>query len=289
MSVLPLRRHVLPVAVALGYVIGMVACGQLNDQARGVESLGTSSSGTSSGGGASSGSSQDASIDITADGGEDGVDPLQPFEHLCEQGGCNPDDGSARCQDGGSGGGGEVLTCKLTPTEMGVEGVCTAVGTKLANEVCQTAADCAEGLGCEATSMKCRPYCCGLIEDCPLQTYCAEVAMAEDPEANRPVPMCIPVKDCALLDDSTCAVGETCSIVREDGTTSCIPAGTGTTCAPCPCAQGYICSKGLSVCLKLCHTNRSNECGLGFCQGGASNYPADIGVCVGGEADDCAP
>jgi hypothetical protein len=290
-----LRRFFFPSLLALGSATAIVACAQLEGASPDL----TSSSGdpSSASGGTGTGG-QDASIVITPDATPDGYDPAKPFAHLCAQGECAPGSDPPSCAPGepgagGNGGGGgsggeaDPTSCKLVPGQMGAEGVCTAPGANEVQQVCQTAADCADGLGCGATNL-CLHYCCGFAEDCPELTYCAPAAIAEEPEAEPSVPLCVPVKDCALLDDD-CAETETCSIVREDGTTSCIPAGAGETCDPCPCAQGYICSKGPNVCLKLCHTARSDECGMGFCQGGASNYPSDIGVCVGGEAGDCAP
>ena len=321
-----LRRFVVPAVLALSSATVMVACAQLDANADyDAGSFSSGEAGTSTGAGTGG---QDASIVIEPDATPDGFNPAKPFEYLCAEGACIPGGDPSSCAPGepgagssgsggsggnvgnggsggddgsgggggsgggssgstGSGGSGEPTSCKLVPGEMGAQAMCVVPGTKLAQQVCQTAADCADGLGCGATNL-CLNYCCGLAEACPGQTYCAKAAIAEEPGAEPSVPLCVPVKDCALLDDD-CDVTETCSIVREDGTTSCIPAGPGGTCDPCPCAQGFICSKGPNVCLKLCHTNRTDECGTGFCQGGASNYPSDIGVCVGGDADDCSP
>ena len=78
--------------------------------------------------------------------------------------------------------------------------------------------------------------------------------------------------------------GQTCTIVRDDGTTSCLDPGQGTTDEICPCAAGYYCSPTSNTCLKLCHTINPDpqECGPnGGCQGGVDGpYPEGFGTCV---------
>jgi hypothetical protein len=101
--------------------------------------------------------------------------------------------------------------------------------------------------------------------------------MADDPQQN--IPLCLKADGCALLQDSTCPTGETCAIVRPDGTTSCIAPGQSTTGESCPCAAGYTCSNATGKCLQLCHLG-STECVNGSCQGGSQLYQAGIGVCV---------
>jgi hypothetical protein len=95
----------------------------------------------------------------------------------------------------------------------------------------------------------------------------------------------MPTEPCQLLAEPTCGEGEACTIVRADGTTSCAPEGEGETCSPCPCAEGYVCAPATGTCLKLCHTDGRGECGTGSCQGGTLNTPANIGICVGGDAE----
>jgi hypothetical protein len=108
--------------------------------------------------------------------------------------------------------------------------------------------------------------------------------MAEDPSAM--IPVCVPAIPCQLLDDTSCCVGNacelTCSVVRDDGTTSCVAPGTGTLADPCPCAAGYICSKLTNECKKLCKIGQDAvDCDSGGkCQGGTTSLPADIGICV---------
>jgi hypothetical protein len=107
--------------------------------------------------------------------------------------------------------------------------------------------------------------------------------MVENPA--RDIPVCVAISPCQALTDGACPADQTCSIVRADGTTSCVPKGTGQFCEACPCAAGFTCS-AIGVCQKLCHTGQPNgECGAGTCQGGSMNLPTGIGLCVGGDAD----
>jgi hypothetical protein len=231
------------------------------------------------------GTEQDASLDIGTERGDDaGYDPAAPYAGLCGDGVCKPGD-EAKCQAGQDGGGGDgSLSCKLLPEGGVVVATCATNGPMEITQPCQTSADCAAGLGC-ASGNTCRPYCCGDVELCPVSTYCAPIAMAEDPNAPpAAVPMCIAATNCTLLTDGACPVDQTCTIVREDGTTSCVVPGTGESCEPCDCAAGYVCSKATNQCRKLCRIDK-DDCPGGYCQAGSMNYPQGFGVCVGGEQD----
>jgi hypothetical protein len=174
-----------------------------------------------------------------------------------------------------------TLTCKLAPISGAAVAGCTPAGDLVVSNPCQTAADCGVGLACVATPSGgvCRPYCCGQVEACPIDTYCAPVPMAE---AAVKIPVCLPAYKCKPLDDSTCMNGQTCTIVRDDGTTSCVDPGDGSRGDACPCSAGQVCSKITNTCLKLCHIgNDTADCGAGSCQGGVMGYPDGIGICVG--------
>ena len=106
-------------------------------------------------------------------------------------------------------------------------------------------------------------------------------------------PVCVQADGCSLAEpfpcpagqSCTCSEGKACSIVREDGTTSCVTPGEGIAGDDCPCAAGHVCSRATNECLKLCRLNATdNECGSGRCQG-TSNFPDGFGVCVGSEPD----
>jgi hypothetical protein len=186
--------------------------------------------------------------------------------------------GSGSTSDGGAP---ISFTCKLSPANGKALAACTAVGDGLVSDPCQTAADCSAGLACIATPSGgiCRPYCCNQVEDCPADTYCAPTPMAE---ANVKIPVCLPAYSCKVLDERTCPPGQTCTIVRDDGTASCVELGDGQRGDACPCAQGHVCSKFTNTCLKLCHLgNDVVDCGAGSCQGGVAAYPDGIGICAG--------
>jgi hypothetical protein len=229
------------------------------------------------------------------DGGVDAAFTPAPtsYQYLC--GGsapvCLPGAATDSCALGGNPGLGGApasapeISCQLVRGDGGgVTAQCGRAGASTEGGPCISATDCGPELGCIATGLTpiCRAYCCDGLESCPASTYCVKAPMAEDQASE--IPVCIPATPCALLDDATCPLGETCTIVRASGTTSCVIPGTGTYGEACPCAAGYTCSDG--TCLQLCHTDGTNaadadECGPNaFCQGGQEPYPNGIGQCI---------
>lgn len=249
------------------------------------------------------------------DASPDGTNPPHSsnYAELCGQGDCQPGlpsscarttttaatTGVGGASTTGTGTGGATSTgtggasagpsygCQVSADGEHPTSVCAVLGQSELNGPCQSAADCAEGLACVVSPDQmqpmlglCRPYCCGDWEDCPSQTYCAPRPQAERPD--RLVPVCIGVVPCQLLTEGACPEGQMCTVVRADGSTSCVPKGTGELCDDCPCAPGFVCS-GEGFCQKLCHTDATDECGAGsICQGGSVGYPDGIGLCVGG-------
>jgi hypothetical protein len=221
-----------------------------------------------------------------------GAPPAPPYadgsySYLC--GGSAPQcmPGTADCAPGGNpnpdaDAGEGSLGCQLTAVEGKVTAECTQVGNLGVGSACTSVAHCANGLGCVNTSSGgiCRQYCCGDVEACPVDSYCAPTMMAEAP---LPIPVCTPVQQCNLLDDSICKNGQVCTIVRDKGTTSCVDPGTGESDEQCPCAAGYFCAKLTNTCRKLCHIGEdATDCeGGGSCQGGVMGFPSGIGICVG--------
>jgi hypothetical protein len=234
----------------------------------------------------------------TGNGGDAGFDAGAPdghaamlgttYRYLC--GGSNPAcwAGSSpdNCAPGGYpglGGGpadASVVSCKLLDVDGGTTAQCGTWGVSGEEAPCTGASDCAAGLGCvySLTSV-CRAYCCNSPDSCPSGTYCAPSPMQEDQQLS--IPVCTPASNCALFVDIPCSAGQTCEIVRDDGTTSCMTPGTSTDGQPCPCAKGFTCSWSTGTCLTLCHILGGTECGTkGYCQGGTEPYPAGIGICV---------
>jgi hypothetical protein len=275
-------RPIVAVALSLG-VIAAAACSAdgLESSINGSNGIGTTTT-ASSGTGAVGG------------GAHTGGEGLKAFSYsdYCG-GGCLPEESDAAdpCElgaggAGGAGGGmgGGDLDCKLSyeatsPNETA--GMCVAPGMQMNGGPCITSADCAADHGCvnEEGNGVCRQYCCGALEDCPLEvTFCDLRSLFDSTPS---VPVCALVDDCTLLDATSCDNGKTCTIVRQDGTTSCVTPGTGMHGDPCPCAADHVCATGLNQCLRLCHTD-GNDCPpeAPKCQGGATIYPPGFGVCV---------
>lgn len=243
--------------------------------------------------GAGGGTFDDSGIEVGSKGS--GIaDPYAHFASLCGDG-CKPGGDAAECnREGSSGAGGSIdpsLSCRLVPKDGVVSAQCLPAGAFTAGGPCQTSADCAAGLGCEATLPQggvCRQYCCGNVEACVSGTFCDARPMAESVGEGADalaIPVCVPAVNCELLNDRACPAGLTCTIVRGDGTTSCIVPGVSEAREECPCAPGFVCSMLTNECKKLCHVidNGLQECGVsGSCQGGSMGYPAGFGVCVGG-------
>jgi hypothetical protein len=273
-----------------------------------------STSGSSSGGGSATGSGVggDASVIVNPDG-ERPPGPIT-YAALCGDGDCDPTydgcvapagDGGAGeggageggagagaggAQAGGGGAGTAQVTCHVGVVDGKTAPTCSPAGAGRVLGPCQSDLDCGPGLGCVASANTapvtgvCQHYCCGDLEACPADTYCAPQPLFAD--GTLSVPVCTQVAPCMLLTEGACPEGQTCTVVRADGTTSCVPVGEGGQCSACPCGPGFVCSNATGTCQKLCHTDGVGECGgeSGTCQGG-SNLPSGVGVCIGGDAD----
>jgi hypothetical protein len=234
------------------------------------------------GAGGGAGGKDSGTIEIIPDSA--GTDAKESYASLCGSGSCSI--GGDDCEQGTAGGEPQETSCQLVPEQGAAASECAPVGTFAEGEPCNSADNCAAGLGCAATPNVggvCRSYCCGDAELCPQNTYCEPQEMAED-TINDPrlqIPVCIPVTPCELLNEKSCTPPLACTIVRADGTTSCVMPGTGELNDPCPCAAGYVCSKLENTCLKLCDTDMPEVyCGGGMsCLGGNSGFPPGYGVC----------
>jgi hypothetical protein len=270
-----------------------VACGRL--AASSVAGGGGQLAGGSAAGGSGAGES-DASIDIGPQGGGGG---RLDYAALCGEGLCVPGGNQLACGAGPGGDagadGGPVppsIDCKLVRSGDGATGECLANGGGQESDPCTNAVDCAAGLACVETAAGgvCRAYCCADPEaDCPDKgSFCSPEPMFE---ASAPaaaevlVPVCKPADGCQLLQPDQpggCSEGLMCSVVKSDGTTTCVPEGEGLAGESCPCADGHVCSQLTGTCLKLCKTNEDDAlyCDAGgTCQGGSMGLPDGIGVC----------
>lgn len=280
----------LPALAVLAAIGGASGCAPIN---LGAIALNDGTGGSSSSGGFG-GTHNDfdagrTSSGETGSGGGQSILPTKSLSYLCggSQPGCSTDPTSSDCAPGGNanmGGAppdGSTRTCQLVAGGDQIQAVCAMAGAAAAGDVCTSATACQAGLGCAATDVPdlalCQPFCCSDPETCPSATYCKRASLIG---TQFPIPVCAPVTQCQLLNDAAwCKPGQTCAIVRNDGTTSCIDAGQSQADGICPCAAGYTCSNATGTCLKLCHIG-GDECGKGTCQGGTKPYPADIGFCV---------
>lgn len=286
------RRITFPLLVALGAAAagaGMAACTASFDAAADVQAGSTVGGG---GSGAAGGEAPDGSIDVTADGSTRA--PLD-YAGLCalDQDACIPGPASEKCLANGTGGAMGGTSCQLVVDDGGtLAPECNFPGGGAYNDPCTSVTNCGAGLGCAVVgdpsssepAAACRTYCCGDLEECPKDTYCTPQPMVESTDVA--IPVCIPATHCTLLDDSTCLAGQTCTIVRADGTTSCVEPGTakeGEGCQTGLCAPGYTCLKLVNQCKKLCHVDQPADCPGGACIGGSGEYPDGFGTCTEGD------
>lgn len=282
-------RRFTQVLILGGSLAGFAACGGF-----GALELSQASDDDGSTTGATSGGSPGA-------GGGGGIDTnlggtMSPgafnYAALCGQG-CEPGEACATPFDEGEGGAGgassedfDPTACQLVfdETSGDVESACAPVGEATADMPCLDSSDCAPGLGCVAPGV-CRQYCCGSLDACAGDTFCAPRPMStgDVPRYQTApfIPVCVKVADCVLLDDTTCPADQTCTVVKSDGTVSCTTPGEGTAGESCQCAAGHVCKPEIDTCFKLCRLDRPDDCPSAHtCQGGVSMYPSGFGICV---------
>ncbi|MBI4955809.1 MAG: hypothetical protein HY908_27570 [Myxococcales bacterium] len=270
-------------AAASGGALGAGCSADLAMSALGGHGATTTSSTTTSAGGGNQGG--DAGVDADFGGGSSPGGPVD-YAELCGEG-CLPGTGvSAPCGAGGAGGGVAVGDGVLAFDEAAAEvgGTCAEPGLGELGAPCLSTAYCGPGLACDDGS--CRPYCCGALEACPADTYCTPrpVDSGDLPPNLSPVPevpLCVPVVHCELLSPSSCPPDQSCTIVRLDGTTSCVDPGSHTAGQACPCAPDHYCAAALDTCFALCRTTSNTDCPEGYtCQGGTLPFPEGFGMCV---------
>jgi hypothetical protein len=185
------------------------------------------------------------------------------------------------------------FACRVALDDEEPVRTCGRGGRVEAGMPCASAADCAAGLACvaEGQAGRCQPYCCASDATCDEGSFCAERPLytgSSDAGPTAVVPVCAQADNCSLGDPYPCPAGESCrcaegtacTVVRSDGTASCVPPGSGKAGESCPCAWSFVCSRATETCLKLCNTTDStSECGSGRCQA-TSNLPSGWGVCT---------
>jgi hypothetical protein len=194
--------------------------------------------------------------------------------------------------DGGAADGGSIASDSATASMAcrvresgGMAGgpVCNAAGAGLDGSKCMTGADCAPGFDCVGDGV-CRQYCCA--SDCEgksdgMKAFCDIVPLHEETTL---VPACVPVMPCKLLDTTSCGPNKTCSIVRDDGTTSCIAtgaAGPGDSCDATHCGAGLVClgQAGARQCFQLCDMTNPTCPDKTMCMSNALSHDSTVGIC----------
>ncbi|WP_394843682.1 hypothetical protein LZC95_42365 [Pendulispora brunnea] len=168
---------------------------------------------------------------------------------------------------------------------------CLPAGKGEANQACTKAADCAAGFECVASGTQgfCRHYCCDGRTSCTDKNAFCDIQMTKDAKESVAVPVCMPVRQCDLLEvNRQCSLlDEDCSIVDEnEGTTSCVtvgPARVGEDCSSTHCGRGLAClgQSGQRKCYQLCKKNDPSACAPNErCVGSAPLFQdSNIGTC----------
>ncbi len=202
-----------------------------------------------------------------------------------------PDGSPAFDLDGGSAD--AAVACHVAPSSVpdaGPTPVCRAAGTGGDGDGCHGPTDCAPSFECVGAGI-CRQYCC--YAACDTTQFC-DIQRETPAAGGLPVPVCMPIRPCTLLDESSdgggCYPNETCAVVAiVDGNpmTSCVANGTanvGESCDSEHCAGGSMCvgNPGSRRCYQLCHTaDASSECPASqTCTGGLPLFTDPLtGVC----------
>jgi hypothetical protein len=178
---------------------------------------------------------------------------------------------------------GDATTAATPPGVAAVAPACMPAGLGLDGASCDESADCAPGYECVGSPGTCRHYCCAGNSACLVDQFC-DVQQTTGP-ATMNVPVCMPVRPCELLVPNTCPSGQTCAVVRENGSDSCVAIGTATTGQSCDsehCAAGLVCLGATErICYALCQTSGTSTCPAGqACQGGPPLFlDPVVGVC----------
>jgi hypothetical protein len=134
---------------------------------------------------------------------------------------------------------------------------------------CANSTECSPGYECVAGGT-CRHYCCAGNSACSENQFCDVQPMAESPQTLVPVCLAqipcvlVPLAACSALSDG-CPPSDQCSVVRDDGATSCVAVGTaqdGDLCEQEHCARGLVClgPLGSRRCEPLCCTADPSAC-----------------------------
>jgi hypothetical protein len=186
-----------------------------------------------------------------------------------------------------------VQGCYLKPATIGVVTECAPVGPGAEGSACSDSHECGPQLACVEVDQQaaCRRITCFLPPDCLKGTYYQEAPLRVNGRTrfDLNVPACLPTDNCTLLDPvNHCPSGKVCTVVGNDGDTTCLVPGSakvGEGCETSACAEGLLCSKFSNQCVKICHVGSadsgSSECPSSTCQGGNRSLPDGFGICIG--------
>lgn len=185
-----------------------------------------------------------------------------------------------------------ALACRLLPavganTASGVvQPVCAPAGPGGDGSWCKTSSECAAGYDCVGAGT-CQHYCCAGNVECVTDEFC-DIQPTTQLTGVR-VPVCMPIQPaggCTLLATTSCPEAQTCSVVREDGATSCVAIGAqkaGEACETAHCAADLVClgTPGERTCFELCSTATAAQCSVSQkCKGGLPLFQDNsIGIC----------
>jgi hypothetical protein len=194
-------------------------------------------------------------------------------------------------------GAGSTSACRVIHSGNTRIAACAPAGK--GTSFCANDDDCAPGLACVGPKSegRCLRFCCAAFKDPVLAadagggtSYCTLRPLAAGDPATDKVPVWVKLDNCTLLDDALqCAEGSTCTVVTNDGRTTCVPVGTGrdyASCAAEACDRGYVCLGSVDRrCRKLCKESE----GAAACADGAycqktPTIPEGYGICAGGDA-----
>jgi hypothetical protein len=183
-----------------------------------------------------------------------------------------------------------LLACRVVRSDNKVMAACAPAGKAIEDELCSGDEVCGPGLACigdEPGIGRCLRYCCkaALAPAAPDPAgthYCTPKRLAGRTEDK--VPVWVKLDNCTLLQDELqCPKNTACTVVTNDGKTTCVPRGTGREGARCevePCDQGYVCMGTTERrCRKICVLKTGAGCAdAAVCQA-LPTMPTGFGIC----------
>lgn len=183
-----------------------------------------------------------------------------------------------------------LLACRVVRIDNKITSACAPAGKAGENDLCASDDICGPGLACVGDDPgvgRCLRYCCKEAVSPSTKSgthYCTSRRLAARTEDR--VPVWVKLDNCTLLEDELqCPKGTACTVVTNDGKTTCVPRGTGRDGARCEvdaCDRGYVCMGSTERrCRKVCVTGPKGSGGCadaGVCQA-LPTMPSGYGIC----------